>query len=358
MNIGHSQESLSQRLLTWFQHHGRHDLPWQQTPNAYRIWISEIMLQQTQVNTVIPFYQRFVQRFPDIQTLAQSPLDTILHYWSGLGYYARARNLHRAAQEVVQQHQGQLPRELESLMRLPGIGRSTAAAILALSDGQPQPILDGNVKRVLCRYYALAGWPGEPQVAKQLWQLAEYHTPKHAVRAYTQAIMDLGATVCTRRAPLCQHCPLNQDCLAYQHHQVDAFPKPKPRKKLPVRTTLFLMLQNSQGALLLHQRPPQGIWGGLWSFPQCAHQDDIAPWYRKHIQAELPHYSVWPQISHRFTHFQLDITPIYLPAPILAEHPVALSPILWYNIHQPQVCGLAAPVARLLAQLASSKTGV
>ncbi|MEN8215925.1 MAG: A/G-specific adenine glycosylase [Pseudomonadota bacterium] len=347
--------TFNQRLLTWFDKYGRTDLPWQIKPTAYRVWVSEIMLQQTQVNTVIPYFQRFMQRFPKVQTLATATLDEILHHWTGLGYYARARNLHRAAQQICSEYAGKLPTNLEALMHLPGIGRSTAGAILALAHGQRYPILDGNVKRVLCRYYALEGWPGETKIAAALWRLAEQNTPTKRVAAYTQAIMDLGATVCTRSRPQCVLCPINPDCAAHQNGRVGAYPTPKPRKILPVKTTTFIMLQNQLGEILLEKRPPKGIWGGLWSFPECPTAADIPTWCQQHLNSTAPKCYTWRTLRHTFTHFHLDITPVHMPIEAEACQTVALRDTDWYNTSQ--TYGLAAPVVRLVAQLTSPKTG-
>jgi A/G-specific adenine glycosylase len=351
-----STKSFSQRLLIWFDKYGRTDLPWQIESTPYRVWVSEIMLQQTQVNTVIPYYQRFMQHFPSLQTLAKASLDEVLHYWTGLGYYARARHLHKTAQIVCTDYQGNLPTDLEQLIALPGIGRSTAGAILALAHGIRHPILDGNVKRVLCRYYAIEGWPGERSVEQALWEFANNNTPTERVGAYTQAIMDLGATVCTRRHPHCQLCPFKQGCEAHKSGQEIAYPTPKPRKKLPIKSTIFMMLQNEAGEVLLEKRPPTGIWGGLWSFPECATTDEIPKWCADYLGCQAPKCYTWQPLRHTFTHFHLDITPILMP--IEANMcTVALKESVWHNLEKPQAYGLAAPVARLLTQLTLLKTG-
>lgn len=349
--------TFSTRLIAWYRQYGRTDLPWQQQPTAYSIWISEIMLQQTQVSTVIPYYVRFIQQFPTINALAAASLDEVLHYWTGLGYYARARHLHKAAIDVCQQHGGILPNDINQLMALPGIGRSTAGAILALSEGQRHAILDGNVKRVLCRHHALAGWPGETQLNRQLWQLAEQLTPHEKIKEYTQAIMDLGATVCTRNKPLCFYCPVHQDCLAHQLHQETCYPEPKPRKPLPVKTTRFMMVENEQGEILLQQRQLSGIWGGLWSFPECALDEELSRWCHTYLNQRSPTYQVWPTIYHSFTHFHLEIIPVHLLTKTMRSENVQLSNFLWYDLKQPQLCGLAAPVVRLLTQLRLFKEG-
>lgn len=346
--------TFNQRLLAWFDQHGRTHLPWQNNPTPYRVWISEIMLQQTQVNTVIPYYQRFIERFSDITILATASLDEVLYYWAGLGYYARARHLHQAAQQICHQYDGELPTDLEKLMKLPGIGRSTAGAILALAHEQCHPILDGNVKRVLCRYYALAGHPSEKGVSDTLWRLAEENTPTQRVAAYTQAIMDLGATICTRRHPHCLLCPFQLDCLAHQQRQEEIYPSQKLRKALPVKTTTFIMLQNDSGEVLLEKRPAKGIWGGLWSFPECAVPTDIPDWCQQHLQWVVSQYHPWPHLRHTFTHFHLDIIPVQVPIPTELGKLVVFSNRFWYNAVQTPVYGLAVPVARLLAQLTST----
>ncbi|NNF17171.1 MAG: A/G-specific adenine glycosylase, partial [Gammaproteobacteria bacterium] len=252
-----SDSTLSARLLSWFASHGRHNLPWQQDPAPYRVWVSEIMLQQTQVATVIPYYQKFMQRFPGIDDLAAAPLDHVLHHWSGLGYYARARNLHKAAQQIVAQHGGKFPSTPEDLIGLPGIGRSTAGAILSLALNTRAPILDGNVKRVLARHFAVPGWPGKAAVQHALWELAEAHTPAQQFADYTQGIMDLGASVCTRTRPRCDVCPLQATCEAHRHGTELDYPGRKPKKIKPVRECKMLLCLHDQH-LLLQQRPPTG----------------------------------------------------------------------------------------------------
>jgi A/G-specific adenine glycosylase len=342
----------SQAVLTWFDQHGRHDLPWQQNITPYRVWVSEIMLQQTQVTTVIPYFQRFMQHLPDVQSLASAPLDSVLHLWTGLGYYARARNLHKTAVIIAEELSGQFPDTLEKLCELPGIGRSTAGAILSLSMQQRGVILDGNVKRVLCRYYAIDQWSGTSAAQKQLWQLAEAATPDIHNSAYTQAMMDLGATVCTRSRPGCQICPLMQDCLAFKHRLTDRLPVSKPRKTLPVKSVYMLMWRDTDGRVLLQQRQSTGIWGGLWSFPECADDSSLQDWLATRM---IEKQQTWPVVRHTFSHYHLDITPVLVdgqPQPDLADS----AGILWYNLdHSDQRIGLAAPVKKLLGQLASDK---
>jgi A/G-specific adenine glycosylase len=349
-------DRFSQRVLRWYDRHGRWDLPWQHPRSAYRVWLSEIMLQQTQVATVIPYFRRFVIRFPDIATLAAAPLDEVLRYWAGLGYYARARNLHRAAQRVVTEHGGEFPRDFDAVQALPGIGRSTAGAILAQAFGQRHAILDGNVKRLLSRYHAVPGWPGEPRVTAQLWRLAESQLPSRRLADYTQALMDLGATVCARR-PLCAGCPLKTGCAAHAQDRAADYPQPRPRKSRPLRTTHMLVLECADGSILLERRPARGIWGGLWSLPEMP--TDLRPVAhcreRYGIQVQRPR-ALTP-LRHGFTHFDLDIHPIRLR---VRGRPIAAPPEgrVWYRHagrrHTAHDFALPAPVQKLLDDLAPS----
>jgi A/G-specific adenine glycosylase len=345
-----SEADFAQRVLAWFDQHGRSGLPWQQDTGPYQVWVSEIMLQQTRVATVIPYYQRFMQRFPGLQALADASEDELLHHWSGLGYYARARNLHRAARIVCDQYGGRFPTELEQVQSLPGIGRSTAGAILSLALGQRQPILDGNVKRVLARCFAVPGWPGESAVVKRLWALAERHTPEQRVGAYNQAMMDLGATLCTRSRPDCGRCPLAEPCLARARGEQDLYPGRKPGRPLPERHIQLLLIR-SGGELLLEKRPPAGIWGGLWSLPECPPEADSLGWCNERLGPGARLLRRWPQRRHSFTHFRLRMQPveILLPEPGCA----VMEPErrLWYNLAQPGRLGLAAPVDRLISEL-------
>ncbi|PCH60485.1 MAG: A/G-specific adenine glycosylase [Gammaproteobacteria bacterium] len=340
----------SARLLSWFDQHGRKDLPWQKQ-SPYHVWVSEIMLQQTQVKTVIPYYQRFIQRFPTLQELASAPLDEVLHHWSGLGYYARGRNLHRAAKEISANHNAELPNTLNELINLPGIGRSTAGAILSLSKGQRQPILDGNVKRVLARCFAVKGWPGTRTVEQQLWSLSEQHTPQRRVADYTQAIMDLGAMVCTRSNPLCNSCPMIGHCMAQKTNSIERYPGKKPKRTLPEKHTVMLLLRNEQNEILLQQRPPSGIWGGLWCFPQCETASDITVWCEQQLGLSVDKVSTEKTFSHTFSHYRLHITPVHARTQASALRIMEGTPQLWYNRQQPPSLGLAAPVSKLLHQL-------
>jgi A/G-specific adenine glycosylase len=295
-------------LTAWQKRHGRHDLPWQGSRDPYNVWLSEIMLQQTQVAAVIAYYQRFLERFQTLQALAEAPLDDVLALWSGLGYYSRARNLHRAAQAVMTQHGGKFPQTLETLMELPGIGRSTAAAILVFAFDKRSAILDGNVKRVLVRVCGIAGYPSETAVAARLWQQAEALLPKTALRPYTQGLMDLGATLCVRRNPRCAECPVQKLCVAFRTKRVAELPTPKPRKALPQRRTMMLVLQRA-GEILLEKRPATGIWGGMWSFPEeDADANAVAACARRY-GATVTLKEPLPVIAHGFTHFKLDILP-------------------------------------------------
>ncbi|MCC6302110.1 MAG: A/G-specific adenine glycosylase [Gammaproteobacteria bacterium] len=344
----------SPALLAWFDAHGRKDLPWQRDTTPYRVWVSEIMLQQTQVATVIPYYQRFMEYFGDVAALAAAPLDEVLHLWSGLGYYARARNLHRAAGIVRDEHGGVFPTDIDALCALPGIGRSTAGAILALAHGQRQPILDGNVKRVLARYHAVDGWPGLPVVEKHLWTLAERHTPRARVAAYTQAIMDLGATLCTRGAPACARCPLAAGCRARRQGNPTAYPAARPRKEKPQRASILLLLENEAGEVLLERRPPSGIWGGLWSLPEAppeARGDaDIRRWCADTLRCRVDALTELPGLRHVFSHFTLMIRP--LRARVRRQDAAVMegAGYVWYN-GRSHARGLAAPIRRLLASL-------
>lgn len=342
-------QTFAQRLLSWYDHHGRKNLPWQQPITPYRVWISEIMLQQTQVDTVVPYFERFMSRFPDLVTLAQAPQDEVLHLWTGLGYYARARNLHRSAQLIVEQHDGEFPEDLDTLAQLPGIGPSTAAAITSIAFNQATAILDGNVKRVLARHRGIAGWPGQSTVAQKLWQAAHQSMAKERCRDYTQAIMDLGATLCTRARPRCEECPVAEDCSAFQHNAVADFPGKKPAKIKPIKSAYLLLVQAPEGEILLHQRPPQGIWGGLWCLPELPITDSLEQHIALHYgpaQAIQP----WQGWRHTFSHYHFDIQPVLIK---LARRPLAVadSRSLWYNPQSPQAVGLAAPVKTLLAQL-------
>ncbi len=339
-------------MLEWFDRHGRKDLPWQQSPTPYRVWVSEIMLQQTQVRTVIPYYQRFMQRFPDVAALAAADEDEVLQLWSGLGYYARARNLHKAARQVVDLHGGEMPCEQVALEALPGIGRSTAGAIRALACGEYAVILDGNVKRVLARYHAIDGWPGQARVAERLWSLAAGHTPRQRVADYTQAMMDLGAIVCTRSRPTCDRCPLKQGCAARASGDPTAWPHRKPKRGKPHRRSRMLLLRNGAGELLLQRRPSTGLWGGLWSLPQIDADEAPENWLRRELALVPTGIEPWPAFDHEFTHFRLTIEPLLIDVGESATgiKEMAPTPTLWYNTAHPAPGGLPAPVVNLIQQ--------
>lgn len=342
----YSASRFSDAILSWFAEHGRSNLPWQKDKSAYHTWVSEIMLQQTQVTTVIPYFERFIERFPDVYTLAAAPVDDVLHLWTGLGYYARARNLHKAANQVVEQHHGEFPLSVEQLEQLSGIGRSTAGAVLSISSGRRAAILDGNVKRVLARFYAVEGWAGKSDILKQLWQFAENLTPHHSVANYTQAMMDMGATLCTRSKPKCEICPISSGCSALAQDRVKDFPYSKPKKTIPVRQTYMLMLRNSLGETLLYQRPPSGLWGGLWSLPQISDLRDCEA--ELGISLDTQHCQILEPLRHTFSHFHLDITPVKAQFAPAGELVMEAAPTLWYNLEQPASVGLAAPVKKLL----------
>jgi len=349
-------ERFADALLVWFELHGRKDLPWQRDPTPYRVWVSEIMLQQTRVSVVVPYFERFMERFPALSNLAAAELDEVLHLWSGLGYYARARNLHRAARIVVSEHGGEFPRTLDRLRGLPGIGRSTAGAILSLACGQRHPILDGNVKRVLARCFAVPGWPGGAAVIDRLWALSEHCTPRVRVAEYNQAMMDLGATLCARSRPDCGRCPLAIGCEALARGNPTGYPHPKPRRSIPVRETRMLAVLNGVGEVLLERRPAVGVWGGLWSLPECG--PDLPPedWCRDRLGAVPRRVEKLSSRRHTFSHFHLDITPLRVP---LEGEPKAVAEDdghLWYNPRSPAPVGLAAPVARILREIAKAET--
>lgn len=344
-------DTFAEPLLDWFDRHGRHDLPWQRHVDPYRVWVSEIMLQQTQVSTVVAYYERFVARFPGVIDLADAHEDEVLHLWSGLGYYARARNLHAAAQVVRDRHEGTFPDTQSALEALPGVGRSTAGAIRALAFGQHAVILDGNVKRVLCRYHAVEGWSGASAVQRELWQLAEAHTPQNRVAHYTQAVMDLGATVCTRSRPRCGECPVSGGCAARRQGRQGELPRPRPARALPVRRKVFVVLRRADGAVLLERRPPAGIWGGLWSFPECEPGADLADWCRRQAGCEAESLEPLPPLRHTFSHFHLDIEPVVVAVGKVTCGVAEGEGAIWYDHGAPAACGLAAPVAGLLKQL-------
>ncbi len=346
-------EQFQQQLLAWFDQHGRKTLPWQQSITPYRVWLSEVMLQQTQVATVVPYFERFLATFPTVEELAAADIDQVLHLWTGLGYYARGRNLHKAARQVVEQHDGEFPATLEQLEALPGIGRSTAGAILSIAHRVATPILDGNVKRVLARLHAVEGWSGQSAVQQQLWRLSERYTPVERCADYTQAIMDLGATLCRRGKPDCDRCPLYDDCQARQLGAAASFPQPRPKKVLPVKPCWMLLLRDPQGRVLLQQRPPIGLWGGLWCLPQF----DSLQALHDFLGDEVDGYAaveVRTDFRHTFSHFHLQIHPVHADCSGMLAGRVRDCADLWFCPQQPVELGLAAPVKRLLKQLESN----
>ncbi len=349
------------RLITWQRQSGRHDLPWQHD-DPYCIWLSEIMLQQTQVSTVIAYYLRFIERFPNLTALANAPLDEVMALWSGLGYYSRARNLHRCAQQLVAEHDGHFPNDVNTLITLPGIGRSTAAAIAVFAFGARETILDGNVKRVLARVFGIEGFPGEKQIENAMWKLAESLLPLYsgqdkasnnlAIKAYTQGLMDFGATLCVRGRPACARCPFQSGCVAYLSGREKTLPTARPKKIKPMRRTLMLILCNGD-AVLLERRPPAGIWGGLWSLPEATDDATLAAYAARF--GVLGPLTALPSIIHTFTHFQLTIEPrlAALSSSTATAAAVADANQAWVSADDVQAYGLPAPVRRILDKLQS-----
>jgi len=343
-------DTFAGKLLAWYDQNGRHDLPWHQDRNPYRVWMSEIMLQQTQVTTVIPYFQAFMERFPDLQTLASAPVDDVLSHWSGLGYYARARNLHQAAKQVVDEHSGEFPADQTQLEALTGIGRSTAAAILAQAFEQRATILDGNVKRVLARYHAVPGWPGKTSVLSRLWECAEQHTPDQRARDYTQAIMDLGAMVCTRSRPACEGCPLSSGCEAHARDEQRLYPGSKPKKTKPEKTTWMVILEDSQGRILLQRRPPSGIWGGLWSLPEldpAYEPEELPDACEQAFGYDCSQPELTSSFRHTFSHYHLHIQPARLSV-VNTARVADDGSYQWIHRDQALNLGLPAPIRKLL----------
>lgn len=336
-------------LIRWQKQHGRHGLPWQSSRDPYSVWLSEIMLQQTQVSSVIPYYQRFLGRFPDIAALAAASQDEVLAHWSGLGYYSRARNLHRAAQIMLEKHAGAFPREFEQILALPGIGRSTAAAISAFAFGARRAILDGNVKRVLARFLAVGGYPGEKKVEEILWRHAEALLPDTAIEIYTQALMDLGATLCTRSKPDCAKCPVSADCAANQQGRQAEFPQPRPRKALPERTTCMLLFVR-QGEIFLEKRPPVGIWGGLWSLPESTGAEEALLQADTRFGFETDSPVLRPVMQHVFTHFRLHILPVLINVQRIQPRACQQEGV-WLSIEDALEAAIPTPVRKLLGGL-------
>lgn len=338
-------------LLAWHDLHGRHDLPWQKNRTPYRVWVSEIMLQQTQVATVIGYYQKFMKSFPSVKTLALADQDQVLNHWSGLGYYARARNLHQTAQIVHTKYSGQFPTVVDQLCELPGIGRSTAGAILSLASEIRAPILDGNVRRVLARYCVVEGDLTKAPQMNKLWELAEHYTPLERVADYNQAMMDLGATLCTRSNPQCKICPLAKNCQACLTQRQTEFPQPKLTKQSPIKQVQLLLIRNSKGEFYLKKRPPVGIWGGLWSFPEIDKNDDISDWCENNLKLSVHKVKEMNVISHQFSHFRLEMTPILLNIHKRIPAVMESSGNIWYKLSEELPGGIAAPIAKLLKKL-------
>lgn len=342
-------DGFARRLLHWYDRHGRHDLPWQHPRTPYRAWVSEVMLQQTQVATVIPYFERFMQALPDIAALAAAPEDQVMALWSGLGYYRRARHLQATARVCAEQHGGELPRDLEALAALPGLGRSTAAAILAQAEGQRHAILDGNVKRVLARFHGVRGWPGERTVENALWSHAEAHTPSTRVADYTQAIMDLGATVCTRANPRCAACPQSGECAARRDNLTGTIPAPRPARELPEKQIVFVILRDRHDRVLLQRRPPQGVWPRLWSLPEADDADTAGVLAARLAQLDRAVAVSLPAVWHSFTHFRLRAWPLEWRGVHAGERLADDPDSRWCPPGEIATLGVPAPVKRLLA---------
>ncbi len=341
-------------VIAWQLRDGRHHLPWQNVDDPYRIWLSEIMLQQTQVSAVVPYFERFTARFPTVRDLARAAEDEVLAMWSGLGYYARARNLHRAAQRIEQTHGGQFPDRFEDILALPGVGRSTAGAIAVFAFGQRFPILDGNVKRVLARCFGIEGYPGAANVAGRLWELAGRLLPDTDIKAYTQGMMDLGAQVCTRSHPICTNCPLAVRCVARSLDRIDDFPAPRRRKPRPRRSTVMLIMQ-CDGQIMMEKRPSPGIWGGMWSFPETEDVGDVLRTCVARFGFEAEAVDALVPIEHGFTHFSLTISP--LVCRVSQPDPAAEQPgRVWVTPQEAEHYAIPAPVRKLIARLQASLT--
>jgi A/G-specific adenine glycosylase len=353
------KKTFADTLIDWQRQHGRHKLPWQGTRDGYRVWLSEVMLQQTQVTTVIPYYQRFLDRFPNLQSLSDAPSADVMALWSGLGYYSRARNLHHCAQQIVANYSGSFPSDPDTLATLPGIGRSTASAIAVFTAGRTTAILDGNVKRVLTRVFGISGYPGEKKVEQQLWTLAESLLPTTGIEAYTQGLMDLGATICTRNKPLCSECPMANQCVALATRRTSELPERKRKQATPKRQVAMLVIINRK-QILLEQRPNSGIWGGLLSLPEIEwpKKADAADFGR--IAQAAGHFGdvtlcePLPPISHTFTHFKLQIYPFSVS--LKRRTPVAKQGAhAWHRLDDLGKLGLPAPVRKLLQKMGSEE---
>lgn len=362
VTLAYADPAFSRTVIEWQKQHGRHALPWQKTTNAYHVWLSEIMLQQTQVTAVIPYYQRFLQSFPTVFSLAAAPSEEVMGHWSGLGYYTRARNLHQCAKLVVERYEGNFPADPALLEQLPGIGRSTAAAISAFSYGTIAAILDGNVKRVFARVFGITGYPGSKPVEDNMWQRARALLPEHDIESYTQGLMDLGATLCTRSSPSCQRCPLQTRCVAFAHNLTAELPTKKPKKKQKEKqATMLVILHGHQ--VLLEQRPNSGIWGGLLSLPEVDGMRELAApdapsivdtnenlqkLTRQFGDAESVKHL--PEFTHVFTHFKLHITPLLVQ--LSQRHSmIAEARYVWFDMCKLETAPLPAPIKSLLLAL-------
>lgn len=349
-----SADFFAHRLLSWFDGHGRHDLPWQHPRTPYRVWLSEIMLQQTQVATATPYFLRFVERFPTLSDLAAATTDHVMAHWAGLGYYARARNLHAAAKVCVAEHGGELPRDFDALHALPGIGRSTAGAILSQAWGDRAQILDGNVKRVLSRVFGIEGWPGLPANEKRLWSIAEWLLPTARLADYTQAQMDFGATLCTRHDPACVLCPLQDDCIARREGRTDELPTPKPGKPLPERWAVVLLLRDADDRVLLQRRPPAGIWAALWSLPEAPDHDAARHWFETHVDGDYDDATALDDVQHGFTHYRLLMHPRAWRGIALregmADNGDEAQPLRWVSRTEFDTLGIPAPIRTLITR--------
>ncbi len=339
---------LANALIAWQKLHGRHDLPWQNTKDAYAIWVSEIMLQQTQVTAVIGYYSKFMERFPDIATLASSTQEQVLQSWSGLGYYSRARNLHNAAQTIIDEFNGIFPEAFDDIQRLPGIGRSTAAAISTFALDKPQPILDGNVKRVFARYFLIEGWTGSPAIQKQLWAIAEQENPQQDAIAYTQGLMDLGSSICTRSKPKCNICPFKKMCKAFAENKTHLLPTPKPKKSLPEKETTMLIIRMGK-EILLEKRPQKGIWAGLWSLPEISMREIATEVAKQKLGLETESEETLPIVNHAFTHYKLAITP--QPLTVISTNKLTAPNTIWMLIEDAIGGAIPTPVRNILLKL-------
>ena len=340
--------TFSNAIIKWFHLHGRHDLPWQKNQTPYRVWVSEIMLQQTQVTTATPYYIKFMRRFPTVKSLALAGNDDVLAHWSGLGYYARARNLHKTAKIIHKNHAGRFPFSIEGLMELPGIGRSTAGAILSFSRKVYAPILDGNVKRVLTRCFAINGWPGDAKVLKKLWEYAETYTPQINTHHYNQALMDLGATICTRSKPKCNKCPLEKKCIAHLTQTETNYPTSKPKKSYPTKKVHALIIEHMDESFLLVKRPPIGIWGGLWTLPECTIDEDPVVWCNEKLGLSVEYTLTLDKLYHKFSHFQLEIHSILLKITNTNNVLMDAQNQVWYKCGDRFPGGAPAPLEKII----------